>query len=184
MYYKLLNYRTPVFFLACLMMVACGGSTSTASVETETQETESPAPESEPAAEPAPAASADGVVEISLSGNDLMQYDKSELEVPSGSTVKLTLSHSGQLAKAAMGHNFVLLKQGTALEEFATTAMQAADNDYLPADMMDQVIAHTSMIGGGESTSVEFEAPAAGEYEYLCTFPGHFAMMRGTFVVK
>ena len=169
--------------MACLLMVACGGSTSTASPETESHDSEGTT-EPAPIAEATPAPSADGVVEISLSGNDLMQYDKTELEVPAGSTVKLTLSHSGQLAKAAMGHNFVLLKQGTTLEDFATSAMQAADNDYLPADMMDKVIAHTSMIGGGESTSVEFEAPAAGEYEFLCTFPGHFAMMRGTFTVK
>jgi azurin len=39
-------------------------------------------------------------------------------------------------------------------------------------------------LGGGETDVIEFQAPPAGEYEFLCSFPGHYAMMRGKFVVK
>ena len=40
------------------------------------------------------------------------------------------------------------------------------------------------MIGGGESVTIEFDAPEAGTYDFLCTFPAHFAMMKGKFIVK
>ncbi len=47
-----------------------------------------------------------------------------------------------------------------------------------------RVIAHTKMIGGGQTTSVKFPTSALkkGEaYSFFCTFPGHFALMKGTF---
>ena len=178
MYFKkFINYIT-LCAMGGLLIVACGGN---APATTESAEESTPA--AAPAAEEA-APAADGVVEITLTGNDLMQYDKTELSVPAGSTVRLTFSHVGQLDKTAMGHNFVLLKPGTTLEDFATKAMQFADTDYLPEAEMGNVIAHTEMLGGGESTTIEFEAPEAGTYEYLCTFPGHFAMMRGVLTVE
>jgi azurin len=82
-----------------------------------------------------------------------------------------------------MGHNFVLLKKDVVMKDFAMTAMKARDNDYIPADT-DKVIAYTDLIGGGESTTIEFEAPEKGEYTFLCTFPGHFGLMNGTFIVE
>ena len=53
----------------------------------------------------------------------------------------------------------------------------------MPAAMKDQVIAHTTVVGGGESVTIEFAAPAVGEYDFLCSFPGHAALMKGKFVV-
>lgn len=123
------------------------------------------------------------VTEIVIEGNDKMQFNLSEIKVEAGTTVKLTLKHVGKLPKQAMGHNFVLLKEGVELKDFAMTAMKARDNDYIPADT-DQVIAYTDLIGGGESTTIEFEAPEKGEYTFLCTFPGHFGLMNGTFIVE
>lgn len=120
--------------------------------------------------------------EIALSSTDLMSYDKTELRVKAGKAVKLTLRHTGKIAKIAMGHNFVLLKQGTDVADFATKAAQAKDTDYIPEG--DEVIAHTKLIGGGESTSVTFDAPAPGTYEYICSFPGHYGVMRGKFIVE
>ncbi|MDX1586785.1 MAG: SDR family oxidoreductase, partial [Balneolaceae bacterium] len=44
----------------------------------------------------------------------------------------------------------------------------------------------TDMVGGGETTEVTFNAPEeAGDYEYLCSFPGHFAAgMKGILSVQ
>jgi azurin len=52
--------------------------------------------------------------------------------------------------------------------------------------MSDQIIAHTGLVAGGESDTVTFTAPEEpGDYEYICTFPGHFAAgMKGTLTVK
>lgn len=128
-------------------------------------------------------ASAATVVEVSLEGTDQMTYNKTEIQVPAGSTVKLTLTHTGTMPATAMGHNFVLLKKGTDIADFAMKAIGFPDNDYIPKDT-DKVIAHTKIIGGGESTTIEFKAPAPGTYTFICSFPGHYSLMKGTFTVK
>lgn len=125
----------------------------------------------------------DNVANIVLTANDLMQYNTKEIKVKSGQKVKLTLRHVGQLDVNVMGHNFVLLKQGTDLVAFATEASTQRDNNYIPKDSND-IIAHTNLIGGGQTTSIEFDAPEAGTYEFLCSFPGHYTMMRGKFIVE
>ena len=122
-------------------------------------------------------------IEITLNSNDAMKYDMSEIKVMEGQTVVLTLNHTGKLPIEAMGHNFVLLNQGVVMADFATAAVQAKATDYIPNDAKD-VIAHTKTIGGGESTSVTFTAPAKGTYDFLCSFPGHYAMMNGKFIVE
>lgn len=118
-----------------------------------------------------------------LSSDDKMQFDQSELIVFEGQTVFLTLIHMGTMPVTAMGHNFVLLMQGTSLSHFAKKALKAEKNDYIPMDNKD-IIAFTDMIGGGESTSISFKAPKKGVYDFLCTFPGHYEMMKGKFIVK
>lgn len=142
---------------------------------------EKKAGEEKPAAEKKAEAAAN---EVQLAGNDQMQFDKKKITVAAGKPVKLTLTHSGKMAKEVMGHNFVLLKQGTDAATFAGKAMAAKDSDYIPAEMKDAVIAHTKVVGGGESTTITFDAPAAGTYTFLCSFPGHFAMMKGEFIVE
>lgn len=121
---------------------------------------------------------------VTIEGNDQMKFNKSEIRVKAGQTVKLTLKHVGQMDIAVMGHNWVLLTQGTDINEFGMAAVEADDNDHIPADMEDNVIAHTKMLGGGESTTIEFEAPAAGTYDFICSFPGHVALMHGKFIVE
>lgn len=129
-----------------------------------------------------PSTADDGIVRLVLNSNDQMQYDKNEFRVSEGDQVQLTLNHTGSLPKEVMGHNFVLLKQGTDVAAFAGEAVNAKENDYIPES--DAIIVHTQMIGGGQSTSITFEAPAKGEYEYICSFPGHYGVMRGVFIVE
>ncbi|MCY2686702.1 azurin [Salinimicrobium sp. TH3] len=125
----------------------------------------------------------DGVVQVNLTGNDQMQYNLNEIKVKAGEKIRLTLTHVGQLPENAMGHNFVLLKQGTDVVDFAQKAATASGNEYIP-EGTDAVIVHTEMIGGGEETTIEFTAPEAGTYEYICSFPGHYIQMRGNFIVE
>ena len=125
----------------------------------------------------------EGVVEVQLTGNDQMKFNLNEIKVKEGQKVRLVLTHVGELPENAMGHNFVLLKQGTDVENFAQQAAEAKDNDYIPSGT-DKVIAHTEMIGGGEQTSIEFEAPAPGTYDFICSFPGHYVQMQGKFIVE
>jgi azurin len=40
------------------------------------------------------------------------------------------------------------------------------------------------MIGGGEQTTITFDAPEKGVYDFICSFPGHVALMQGKFIVE
>jgi azurin len=122
--------------------------------------------------------------QLDISGNDQMQYDKQTLTAPASCTqVTLMLHHTGKLPREAMGHNWVLVNGGD-FNAVATAAMGAGlANDYVaPGDK--RILAHTKIIGGGQTTSITFPTSilkAGGDYRYLCTFPGHNTLMRGTF---
>lgn len=123
------------------------------------------------------------IAEIVIVADDMMKYDLSEIKVKAGQKVKLTLRHKGKLDVNVMGHNFVLLKQGVNITEFAGKAALSRDTQYIPKGTED-IIAHTNLIGGRQTTFIEFDAPSAGTYDFLCSFPGHYAMMKGKFIVE
>ena len=125
--------------------------------------------------------------EITISGNDTMQFDVKNFDVIAGNKVKLIFKNAGKLPKIAMGHNLVLLKKGVSAIAFGQKALGAGANavNPLPDSLKADVIANTKLLGPGEEEIVTFTAPKEkGAYEYVCTFPGHFAMMRGTMTVK
>ena len=126
---------------------------------------------------------ANGVANVTITSNDGMRFDVRKINVSSGQKVRLTLTHTGKLDKRIMGHNVVFLKNGVKPSAFAVKAAAARDNDYIPEETT-EVIAHTKMIGGGETTVIEFIAPEAGTYNYICSFPGHYAMMKGKLIVE
>ncbi|MBF8299591.1 MAG: Azurin, partial [Dehalococcoidia bacterium] len=71
-----------------------------------------------------------------------------------------------------------------AVEEVANAGLVAgASNNYVPSNDP-RVIAHTSLVDGGNSGSVTFQAPAPGKYSYMCSFPGHSSLMNGEFIVE
>lgn len=165
-----------IIILASIFMLAsCGGGNQQSDSAQEPAKT---APVVEEPKEDVPAE-----VTLTIEGNDEMKYNKELLTVKAGQKVTLILKHVGKMEKAAMGHNWTLLKKGVDMQEFAVEAIGANDNNYIPKGT-NKVIAHTTMIGGGEETSITFEAPAKGEYQFLCTFPGHYAMMNGKFIVE
>lgn len=123
------------------------------------------------------------IAEIVISGDDLMRFDQTEIKVKAGQKVKITLRHKGKLGVNIMGHNFVLLKKGVNMADFAGQAAASQNNQYIPKGTED-VIAYTSIIGGGQTTTVEFDSPQTGTYDFLCSFPGHYALMKGKFIVE
>ncbi len=148
-----------------------------------TNEQDSTAKEAVLSADDTERLSTQDTIRIALGSNDMMKYDRSEITVFDGQTVVLTLTHTGTMPVTAMGHNFVLLAKGTSISGFAEEALKAKANDYIPTDASN-VIAHTALIGGGESTVVTFQAPEKGSYDFMCSFPGHYSIMKGKFNVK
>lgn len=118
-----------------------------------------------------------------VEANDAMQFNVSNVNVPrTCKTFTLTLKHTGKLARNVMGHDWVLT---TAADEAAVNADGAKaglDNNYVkPGDT--RVIAHTKVIGGGETAPVTFRPSAlkpGTQYVFFCSFPGHSAIMHGT----
>ena len=123
-------------------------------------------------------------VHVNIDGTDTMMYSKNSFEVKTGQKVKLTFKNTGKLPKVAMGHNIVILKNSVDLVEFCNEAVKFPTNEYFPKGREKDVIARTRLLGPGEADTIYFMAPESGTYEFVCTFPGHFALMKGKMIVK
>ncbi|HEY9182248.1 MAG TPA: azurin [Gammaproteobacteria bacterium] len=123
---------------------------------------------------------------LTIEGNDQIQFNKKELRVSkSCKEVTVTLKHVGQLAANVMGHNWVLTATGD-YQAVATAGQAAGAPNFVPAGDA-RVLAASSVIGGGQETSVKFDLSkltAGGDYTYFCSFPGHFVLMNGKLIVE
>jgi azurin len=150
-----------------LLLAGCGKS-------------EAPAAGAAPAAAPA----ADGVHTVAITADDAMKFSVTEIRAQPGEKLRVSLKNVGRMPKQAMAHNWVLLVAMPDSEVLALAQGAAARMpEYLPADAS-KILAHTRLLGPNESDTIEFAAPAApGEYPFVCTFPGHAALMRGKLIV-
>lgn len=121
---------------------------------------------------------------VIVESNDQMQFDIQEIRVNVGENIHLTLKHVGSMAKEVMGHNLVVLKPGTDAMAFAAAAINAKDTEYIPQSESASIVAYTKLIGGGEETSIDFILDEPGRYEYVCSFPGHVAIMKGVIIAE
>jgi len=117
-------------------------------------------------------------LEIGTNG-DALEFSESRLSAASGSQVTLTFNN-GSLVNQ---HNWVLVQNGTK-DAVATDGTGAGPraNWIKPGD--DRVVASSKLLNPGGSEAVTFTAPAAGTYQFVCTFPGHNFTMFGDFTVK
>ena len=117
-------------------------------------------------------------VTIQPDGNK-MAYLTTEFTVKSGQTVTLIMENTASME--VMKHNIVVLNDESKINEVGIQAINAPN--YLPEN--DAIIAATPMANAGESTEVTFTAPnKPGKYAYICTFPGHYSMMKGYMIVE
>ena len=122
-----------------------------------------------------------------IEANDAMQYNVGSIVVPSSCTdFKITLKHTGKLPVASMGHDVVITKQSDMQAVDQESAAAGLDNGYIKADDS-RIIAHTKLIGGGETASVSFPVSKikdGGPFVFFCSFPGHSALMHGSISVQ
>lgn len=124
---------------------------------------------------------------IDLEGNDAMKYNLGNIDISkSCKEFTINLKHVGKLAKNVMGHNVVIAKTADIKAVDADGIKAGLAADYVkPGDT--RVVAHSKLIGGGESTSVKIPVAklADGEsYSFFCSFPAHSALMKGTITLK
>lgn len=137
-----------------------------------------PPPPPSATASAAPEAAKKAELEIASVG-DTMFYDKKTLTVPTGAQVHLTLKNNGKLA--VMQHNWVLVKKGTEAKVALAGMEKAPDAGYVVPS--DDVLAYTPLAPPQKTVEVTFTAPAPGDYPYICTYPGHYVVMKGVLTV-
>lgn len=141
------------------------------------------APASEAEAAPAAETAAAGTCEAVVESDDQMKFNTSEIVVGKDcKEFKVTLKHVGQMPAAAMGHNIVISKAEDAQGVLADGAAATASNNFVK-EGDERVLAFTKIIGGGEEASLTLDVSklsADGAYEFFCTFPGHYGLMKGT----
>ncbi len=164
--------------LAALALSGCGKSERTPEAANAAA---APAAASAPAADKPATGRA-----IALTANDTMKFNTTELHATPGEALAVTLTNEGTVPKFSMGHNWVLLTEGTDLTAFAADAGTAAATNYIPATFKDRVLASTKLLGPKESDTVLFYAPKKpGHYPFLCAFPGHMQVgMKGELIVE
>lgn len=129
----------------------------------------------------APAQAAD--CSATVESTDAMKYTTSSLTVPAAcKTFTVTLKHAGKLPVNVMGHNFVVGKANDIGGIVADGIKAGAGSHYVkPGDA--RVVAASRLIGGGQSTTINIPVSrlkAGQTYNYVCTFPGHSSLMKGT----
>ena len=109
-----------------------------------------------------------------------MQFDVEEFVVKAGKKVKLTFFNPD-----FMNHNLVMVQPGAADEVgMAALAMGAKgfEMGYVPES--DKILFASNLLENKEEQVFEFVAPhTPGDYQFVCTFPGHHIMMRGVMKV-
>ncbi|MFP4229118.1 MAG: plastocyanin/azurin family copper-binding protein [Salinivenus sp.] len=125
----------------------------------------------------------DGTVTLHPKGNE-MEFEETEFTVPPGEEIELVFENTA--SSPSMKHNVVILDstEDEVFERVGKAGSKAgAEEDYVTDD--DAILAHTPMSDPGETVSVTFTTPdEEGEYGYVCTYPGHWATMRGTMRVR
>ena len=183
------THRTLLGIALSFLGLACGGGGSPATPSEPAPAALEPAkPAEAPAVAPTPPPVAEVVVAkpdaggvIHMQGSDQMKFNATRMEAPAGK-LKIEMKNAGTLPKEAMGHNLVILKPGSDAMAFALKSVAAKATDYvLPGSP--EVLAHTKVLGPGESEILELEL-TAGTYVFLCTFPGHVGLMNGQLVVQ
>ena len=109
-----------------------------------------------------------------------MKFDTKNITVQAGSWVRINLVNEG--VDPAMLHNIVFVKYGTRKEVAKQSIEAGPDLQFVPKST--DVIAYSDLADPGATVVLEFEAPEEGNYEFICTYPGHSEIMRGYFFVK
>ena len=111
-------------------------------------------------------------------------FTVAEFSVKAGKPTKLVFSNPD-----ATQHNLLILDRGTSVEEVGMAGNEMAKSPdglkkhFVPDDK--RILHHTKLLAPGSVETLRFDAPKEpGDYPYVCTFPGHWVLMRGVMKVE
>jgi azurin len=112
-----------------------------------------------------------------------MKFSQSTIAARPGQRVEITLNNTDD-----MPHNIVIFRRGT-LAEYEKELFGSLNepNAQLRGFVPDSpnVLVASRLLNAGESVVVTFDAPVEpGEYPFVCSFPGHWATMRGVLRIE
>jgi plastocyanin len=110
-------------------------------------------------------------------------YDLREFKVAPGAPVKLVFENPD-----VTPHNLLIVQPGAADEVgMAGNEMAKTPDGFAKGFIPDspKILHKTKMLNQGDSETLRFTAPTSkGKYPYICTFPGHWLVMKGEMVVE
>ena len=109
-----------------------------------------------------------------------MRYDVTKLTVKPGKKVKLTFANPDY-----MPHNIMLVNPGKA-DEVGLAAIDLGASGFSVGFVPEskEILWASKLVDHGQEETIEFVAPTMeGAYPYICSFPGHHLLMRGTMYV-
>jgi azurin len=105
-----------------------------------------------------------------------LRYDIKDFSVKAGVDVELNFTNNDYVP-----HNLVVV-QPKAGDEIAMAAMAMGADGFATGfrPKSDKIIAASALLDHGKEETLQFKAPSTpGDYEFVCTFPGHSILMRG-----
>jgi azurin len=112
-----------------------------------------------------------------------MRFDTTRLVVEAGKQFQIIIENVD-----FMPHNFVIVKPntrekvGARAETMRPDQLDREGRAFVPRTS--DVIAATKLLESGQSATLQLTAPSEeGNHEFVCTFPGHWQVMFGQFVV-
>lgn len=127
-----------------------------------------------PSAQPQQQARIDTTIIVRAEG-PILEFVPGRLAAKNGLRVRLRFINDGLLP-----HNVVVPKDYDDLEELSNASMQSGSTGYIPMALKDKMLAFTKLASPGDTVDVVFVMPAAGEYTFVCLYPGHTNNMTGT----
>jgi plastocyanin len=117
---------------------------------------------------------ADTTITIRAAGSTL-EFSPARVSAKAGTRLRLRFVNDGTLP-----HNVVVPRSDDDIDALALAAYQAGETGYVPMDLKAKLVGFTALASPGETVEVSFVVPPAGEYTYVCLFPGHSNSMLGT----
>ena len=105
-----------------------------------------------------------------------MRFDLQEFEVKAGKKIELTFDNPDFLP-----HN-VVITQPKAADEVSMAAIALGAEGFAKGYVPDheKILIASKLLDHNQEEVLEFSAPTKpGDYEFVCTFPGHHLLMRG-----